>query len=457
MTSSDGDAPAGWPSPPPAAPPYGEPAAGGLPPTAPYAAPYFPPSQPPQWTADASHPTARVRDQAAAASTFVRGLAGRVRADAAVAERLRQGRAAGVERLQRGREAGTQRLRQVREAAPQVNTARLTATAGRLGRGTAEHTGRAVRHTVTAFAEFGIGIAMYWRGLWTFVRRPRLWIYALLPAAVLYLLMLGSPAIVRVVSYETAEWLAGFADDWPDLIQWVLLLTFEWALKALLTALVGVLVVPVTLLVGAPFYVLTVRSMDRRSGQPARTGRPNLLRATAFVMSQTALVFLVVAFGGLVLIPVLLIPGINVLAAVAVALVVNGFVIGLLAVGLPLHHRGLRRRRSQLRYAWRHRWAIVGFGGMSVLALSVPYAPLRWLTVPTVFVGAVLLHRRFPHEEPTGRPAGASEPPAAVWQQPPATWQPALPGAGIAAPAYPPPQARSTRPPGTGPVPWAGA
>ncbi|GIJ57549.1 EI24 domain-containing protein [Virgisporangium aurantiacum] len=359
-------------------------------PAAPYAAPYVPPPDAPQWTVG---PT-RVR--AAAAGTFVRGLARRARTEAAVAERVHRGRAAGAQRL--------------RQVAPRVDPARLTATAGRVGRGTAEHTGRAVRHTVTAFAEFGIGIAMFWRGLWTFVRSPRLWVYALVPAVVLYLLMLSSPALVRVVSYEGAEWLAGFADDWPDLVRWMLLLTFKWALKALLTAIVGFLVVPVTLLVGAPFYVLTVRSLERRLGEPARTPRPNWLEASAFVMSQTAIVFLVVAFGGLLMVPVLLIPGVNLLAAVAVAVVINGFVVGLLAVGLPLHHRGVCRRRSQLGYAWRRRWAVIGFGGMSVLVLSVPYAPLRWLTVPAVFVGAVLLHRRLPYVSASSGPGSTGSP-----------------------------------------------
>jgi uncharacterized protein involved in cysteine biosynthesis len=134
-------------------------------------------------------------------------------------------------------------------------------------------------------------------------------------------------------------------------------------------------------------------------------------------------VTLVIAFGGLILVPILLIPGINVLAAVTVSVLVNGFVIGLLAAGPPLHHRGVGERLAHLRYVWHRRWATIGFGTMSVLVLSIPFSPLRWFTIPAVFVGAVLLHRKFPHQ-PEPRPHQPELRPhhSETWTHRPETW-----------------------------------
>jgi hypothetical protein len=67
-----------------------------------------------------------------------------------------------------------------------------------------------------------------------------------------------------------------------------------------------------------------------------------------------------------------------------------------------------------------------------VLVLSIPFAPLRWLTVPAVFVGAVLLQRSFPAIPPVPSPPTTLPPP-----------HPAPPHAALphpASPQYMPPQ-----------------
>ncbi|GIJ58552.1 hypothetical protein Vau01_060680 [Virgisporangium aurantiacum] len=268
-----------------------------------------------------------------------------------------------------------------------------------MGRTTVTQTGRAARRTVSAVAEFGTGIGAFWRGLWTFVTSPVLWLYAVVPAVAVYLLTFAGRAGADAATESLTGWAVGFAEDWPGILRWALENTVRWGLTGLAYMLIGFLVVPLTLIVGAPFLVLTVRRMERRLGETVdRRDRPGWLRASGFVMSQTILVTLVIAFGGLVLVPILLIPGINVLVALTVAVLVNGFVIGLLAVGPTLHHRGVGERLAHLKYVWRRRWPTIGFGTMSVLVLSVPFAPLRWFTIPAVFIGAVLLHRKFPHE-----------------------------------------------------------
>jgi uncharacterized protein involved in cysteine biosynthesis len=287
----------------------------------------------------------------------------------------------------------------VRGVASRVDTGRVAAVAGQVGRTTVTQTGRAARRTVSAVAEFGTGIGAFWQGLWTFVTSPVLWLYAVVPAVAVYLLTFAGRAGADAAADGLADWAVGLAQDWPGILRWALETTVRWGLTGLAYMLIGFLVIPLTLIVGAPFLVLTVRRMERRLGEVAdRRDRPGWLRASGFVMSQTILVTLVIAFGGLVLVPILFIPGINVLVAVIVAVLVNGFVIGLLAVGPTLHHRGVGERLAHLRYVWRRRWPTIGFGTMSVLVLSIPFSPLRWFTIPAVFIGAVLLHRKFPHE-----------------------------------------------------------
>jgi uncharacterized protein involved in cysteine biosynthesis len=341
------------------------------------------------------------------------------------------------ELVRRGREAGVRHVQQVRSSVGAIDTGRIAAGAGQVGRTAAAHGARAARRTVSAVGEFGTGIGTFWRGLWTFVKRPRLWLYALLPAAILYALTLATEAAVSVATRRFAEWVAGFADGWWSVLRWAVEWTVHWGVSALAFTVMGFLVIPLTLLVGAPFYVLVVRSLERRTDPPGPPPGTGWVSTSVFVMSQTVLLTLVVMFGGLVVAPVLLVPGVNLLAATVVALVLNGFVIGLVAVGLPLHHRGVTGRRDHLRYAWRNRWATVGFGGMSVLVLSIPFAPLRWLTVPAVFVGAVLLQRSFPAVPPVPSPPTTLPPPH------PAPPHAALPHAALphpASPQYIPPQ-----------------
>ncbi|MBB5868459.1 uncharacterized protein involved in cysteine biosynthesis [Allocatelliglobosispora scoriae] len=98
----------------------------------------------------------------------------------------------------------------------------------------------------------------------------------------------------------------------------------------------------------------------------------------------------------------MLIPAINVAIAPALVLLLNGFLLGLVVLAIPLHHRGVRRFRDHLRYAWRNRSFVTGYGITSILILAVPFTPLRLVTIPVVMVGAVLLYHRIERAKPLG-------------------------------------------------------
>lgn len=391
---------------PPSAPPAGP----YVPPTAPPAAPCPPPVAAPSvapYVAPFAHPPARYGQPVNPSASPAQAAPGH----SELSMPARAQHLTGQVRLHTTA-AGSA----VRGIASRVDTTRMAAVAGQVGRTTVLQTGRAARRTVTAVVEFGTGVGAFWQGLWTFVTSPVLWLYAVLPAAAVYLLTSAGRAGAASAIDILTGWVVGLADDWPGVLRWALENTVRWGLTGSAYLLIGFLVVPLTLIIGAPFLVLTVRRLERKLGEPAdRRDRPGWLRASGFVMSQTILVTLAIGFGGVILIPLLLIPGINVLVAVTVAVLVNGFVIGLLAAGPPLHHRGVGERLAHLRYVWRRRWPTIGFGTMSVLVLSIPFAPLRWFTISAVFIGAVLLHRRFPHrpELPVAQvspPPGPSRP-----------------------------------------------
>ena len=111
-------------------------------------------------------------------------------------------------------------------------------------------------------------------------------------------------------------------------------------------------------------------------------------------MWHTALILLVVNLGWLLILPLIAIPGVGLVAATAVVVVFDGFFVAVQAVAIPLYHRGLRGLRAYTGYCWRNRAAALGFGLVSVLVLMIPVHPVRWVSVPAIFIGAVLLVRR---------------------------------------------------------------
>ncbi|MEJ3744446.1 EI24 domain-containing protein [Actinomycetes bacterium KLBMP 9797] len=258
--------------------------------------------------------------------------------------------------------------------------------AGQVGRAVAYRTTRPI---VNLFA----GIGCVPRGAGRFASSPSLWPYAIVPLALLALVMYGIVAAAEAGAHTLVDWLLSFADDWPGWMRTVLATPLEWSAYLAIHAAVGYLVLPLSIVLGAPCYVLLARRLERVLGA-AHPDPPPLWRACGSAVRQAVLVTVVLQLGWLLLTPVLLIPGVNVLAALIAVAAFNGFFVGLLVLAIPLRHHGIATFRGQLREVWRHRASAIGFGATSGLLLSVPVTPVRALVAPVVFTGAVLLHRR---------------------------------------------------------------
>jgi hypothetical protein len=149
-----------------------------------------------------------------------------------------------------------------------------------------------------------------------------------------------------------------------------------------------------TVIFGAVAYVFAVRRVEHVLGAERTRPRPRWYRASALAMWHTTLILLVVNLGWLLILPLIAVPGVGWIGATALVLLFDAFFVAVQALAIPLHHRGLRGLRAYTRYCWRNRAAAMGFGLVSVLVLMVPWPPLRWFSVPAIFIGAALLYRR---------------------------------------------------------------
>ncbi|GAA3737698.1 hypothetical protein GCM10022225_20710 [Plantactinospora mayteni] len=272
-------------------------------------------------------------------------------------------------------------------------------TAATVATGAARTARTAAYRGTRPIVNFGAGIGYFFRGAGRFLGSPALWLYAFAPLVLLALVLFGIAHTVEAGAAAVIGWLTSFAESWPEWIHSTLGGILLWGVRIGVHFALGYLVLPLSIVLGAPCYVLLARRMERRLGtvEPVAdaTGRaPSLWRACGVAIRQAVLVTLVVQLGWLLLVPLLLVPGLNVFVAIGAVAVFNGFLVGLLMLAIPLHHHGTSTFRGQLRAVWRHRASVIGFGATSGLLLGAPFTSLRALVAPMVFTGAVLLHRR---------------------------------------------------------------
>jgi len=241
-----------------------------------------------------------------------------------------------------------------------------------------------------------------------------LWLYGAAPLVLLALASFGITQGMMAVAESIVDRALRFADSWPqwshDLLGGVLLL----GVRIVVRVFVGYLALPLSIVLAAPCHVLLVRRVERMLGHGAPAGgRPSLWRSWIVAIRQAVLVTLVVQFGWMLLVPLMLIPGLNVVVVLGAVVLFNGFLVGLLVLAVPLHQHGITSLRAQLSAAWRHRASVIGFGAASLIVLNaLPVTPLRAVVASVIFTGAVLLHDRMRRLEtaPSGEPSEGPRP-----------------------------------------------
>ena len=201
-------------------------------------------------------------------------------------------------------------------------------------------------------------------------------------------------AVFAGLAWLLTGWLTGSIQDvmdglpeWLNFLRWIM-----WVLAVLMMALVfGVSFTTLTLLIGAPFYVvLTRRAMMLVSVEPfpsADTGLTALVQETvSAVLRELSKIRRFIPWLLLALV-VSVIPVINVLAPI-VWLLVNSWIFAFQFVDYPIDAR--QRPITETReWLAEHRAAALGVGAGVALCASVPF--LNVVAFPAAIIGACQL------------------------------------------------------------------
>jgi CysZ protein len=245
---------------------------------------------------------------------------------------------------------------------------------------------------MTTFAG-GVGHLARGFGMWR--RRPALMLLGMVPALIVFLLLLGAFLLLLWKIDDLVDWATPFADDWAATARTVLRVGLMLAVLTAALFLSAAVFVALTLAVGDPFYERIWRATEGMLGGPVPDRSIGVLRS---VGDSAAFAGVSLACGAGVLL-VGFLPVVGPFLGVAVGLVVSGRLLASELVARPLEARGLDRaaRRELLR---RNRAGMLGFGVATQACFLIPLGAI--LVMPAAVVGATSLSRDLlAHPAPT--------------------------------------------------------
>lgn len=264
----------------------------------------------------------------------------------------------------------------------------------------------AAARTTGAMHRFALGLGAYWLGLARLVVSPVLWLFVLAPVAVGLGVYFGVVALLYHLVDPILGWLTGFMADWPDQIRDISRRGIAWWATRSVRGWARDVLLPVSVIVGAFGYVLTVRRIERRLGEGPGAARQPYGSAVLAATARTALLLGVSLLLWLPVYVVGLLPVVKPFVFVF-EFFLSGFLFGWLFWTIPLGHYGITRFAEQWRACWYDRAYLFGLGGMYFLVdVVLSFTPFDWLafaTTPAAFVGGALLYRRA-RGLPTRRP-----------------------------------------------------
>lgn len=242
-----------------------------------------------------------------------------------------------------------------------------------------------------------VGAECLVRGLAFVARRPRLWLFGLLPAVVTFVVLGGLLALLIAVVGDAVTWATPFADGWPAAARDAVRVLAAVMLVGAAALLAVVLFVSLTLVIGQPFYEHLSRRVDVELGDAAdepderwHRGLRRAIRETLAVLARTLPASVLVFLIGLV-------PVVGQVAGPVLGALVGGRFLTLELLGPSMDRRG-RHLDERLALVRQHRAAVYGFGVPAFVAFLVPLVAL--LAMPAAVAGATLLARRLEAGEP---------------------------------------------------------
>ncbi len=230
------------------------------------------------------------------------------------------------------------------------------------------------------------GARHLFRGFGMWRRRPGLMLLGMVPALIVFLLLLAAFIVLLWKVDSLVDWATPFADDWGTTARTVLRLGLMLAVLAAAVFLSAVTFVGLTLTIGDPFYERIWRATEEMLGGPVPDQGPSFWRSTG----DSAVFGVISVLCGLGLLLIGFLPLIGPLVGAVLGLLVSGRLLAGELLTRPLEERGLDRdaRRAFLR---QHRGGLLGFGVATQVFFLIPLGAI--VVMPAAVVGATTLAR----------------------------------------------------------------
>ncbi|SDT30471.1 EI24 domain-containing protein [Microterricola viridarii] len=248
-------------------------------------------------------------------------------------------------------------------------------------------------------SDFFSGVGLLLRGFGFWRRRPGVMLLGLVPAAIVFALMLAALIALGANLPSLVVWLTPFDDAWPEPWPTIIASALGAVLLGGAIVLAAVTFTALTLAVGDPFYERIWRAAEQELGEVPEAGAGfwRAVRSSLALLGMGVLTALLVVLAGFV-------PLLGAALAPTLGIVLSG---RLLAVELSSRAFEARGIPGAGQRALRRgiRWELLGFGVATQLLFMVPLGAV--FTMPAAVAGSTFLAGR---ALDAARPAGRNTP-----------------------------------------------
>ncbi len=237
---------------------------------------------------------------------------------------------------------------------------------------------------------FFAGVRYFARGLGWVARRPRQWMFGLIPALIVLIVYAVGLTFLGIYLGDLVKAASPFADHWSSGMRdstRVLMGVLMYAAAVMISI---VTFTGVTLVVGEPFYEnISGRVEESAGGLPPEADVP-LWRQLVTGLGDAIIVGLITGLLAVLFFTLGFLPVVGQTVVPVVAGCVSGYFLTLELTSIALERRGLRRKQ---RFALlrRNRALAMGFGGAVFVVFLIPLGAV--LAMPGAVAGGTLLAR----------------------------------------------------------------
>ncbi|MCO5997669.1 EI24 domain-containing protein [Actinoallomurus rhizosphaericola] len=234
------------------------------------------------------------------------------------------------------------------------------------------------------------GVRYFLRGMAWVARRPRQWLFGLIPALIVLAVYVVALVFLANYDWDLAKAMSPFADHWSkgarDATRGLIAVLLFGA--AVMIAIVTF--TAVTLIVGDPFYEsLSGRVEESEGGLPPEVRVP-LLRQLTRAIADGLVVGAVTTLFAVLFFVLGLLPAVGQTVVPVIAAFVSGYFLTFELTSIALERRGVRRR-ERFALLRRHRGLSLGFGVSVFVTFLIPLGSV--LAMPGAVAGGTLLAR----------------------------------------------------------------